>query len=148
MNDKEYKAYILKHFSYNDGIITRNDRKGGSGSIDHYGYLIIKIKGRQFKAHRIAWLLKYGDFPKSELDHINRNKLDNRVENLRESNREEQARNKNYAPNPKTGVVGVYIDECTKGLKKKYTTRVKGKVYRFYTLTEAIKFRKESGLWV
>lgn len=148
MNEEEYKAYILKYFSYADGIITRSDRPGGNGSLDKYGYLILKVKGRQFKAHRIAWLLYYGDFPKSELDHINRNRTDNRIENLRESNREQQIRNRYVPPNKETGVRGVHIDHYTKGLKKKYTTRVKGKAYRFYTLNEAVEFRKRSGVWV
>ena len=148
MTDEEYKQYILEHFHYEDGIITRDDRKNSNGCINEDGYLTLKVKGRKFRAHRIAWLLNYGDFPKSELDHINRNKLDNRIENLRESNRTQQNRNKDFKPNPKTGVIGVYIDEFTKGLKKKYTTSLNKKIYRFYTLEDAINFRKENGLWV
>ena len=140
-----YEKYILQHFNYNDGKITRNDRKNSNGSIDKDGYLIIKVKGKQFKAHRIAWLLCYGYFPKSELDHINRNKLDNRIENLRESNRSEQNRNKDKKPNKKTGQIGIYIDK-TKGLKKNYATKIDNKTYRFYTLQEAIEWRKENGL--
>jgi hypothetical protein len=144
----DYERYILEHFHYSDGTITRDDRKGGTGSLDKDGYLIIKVKGKQFKAHRIAWLLNYGSFPESELDHINRNKLDNRIENLRESNRQEQIANRDYRPNPRTGVVGVYEDRFTRGLKKKYATKIKGKTYRFYTVNDAAKFRREHGLWV
>jgi hypothetical protein len=143
-----YEQYILEHFHYSDGTLTRDDRNGGTGSIDKDGYLIIKVKGKQFKAHRIVWLLHHGIFPKREIDHINRNKLDNRIDNLRESNRQEQVENRDYQPNPDTGVVGVYEDKCTKGLKKKYTTRIKHKTYRFYTVQDAAKFRKEHGLWV
>lgn len=140
-----YEKYILQHFNYNDGKITRDDRKNSNGSIDKDGYLIIKVKGKQFKAHRIAWLLYYGYFPKSELDHINRNKLDNRIENLRESNRSEQNRNKDKKSNKQTGQIGIYIDK-TKGLKKNYATKINNKTYRFYTLQEAIEWRKENGL--
>lgn len=142
MSNEEIKAYILKNFSYHNGVIKRRDRKGSNGSIDKYGYLILKVKGKQYKAHRIAWLLNYGDFPKSELDHINRDKLDNRIENLRESNRKEQNNNKEPKINSITGVAGVYYDTCTKGLKKRYTTKVDGKTHRFYTLQEAITYRK------
>lgn len=142
MNESELKNFILEHFQYNDGVITRNDRKNSNGSIDHYGYLIIKVKGVQLKAHRVAWLLCYGDFPKSELDHINRNKLDNRIENLRESNRTQQNRNKYFHPNPDTGEVGIYLDKCTRGLKKKYSFCVKGKSYRAYTIEEAKELRE------
>ena len=77
------EEYIFKHFKYNkDGTITRDDRKNSLGSYDKDGYLILKIKGKQFKAHRIAWLLNYGEFPKGEIDHINRCRTDNRIENL------------------------------------------------------------------
>lgn len=145
--DEEIKSYILQHFHYQNGIITRDDRKNSCGSLDKDGYLIIKIKGRQFKAHRIAWLLCHGDFPKCELDHKNRNRLDNRIENLRESNRKEQIANTTRKPNPDTGVVGVYLDKATKGLKKRFTTSFNGKTYRFYTLEDAINFRKEVGAW-
>lgn len=141
----DYEKYILQHFKYLDGKLIRDDRKNSNGSIDKDGYLIIKVKNKQFKAHRIAWLLNYGNFPNSELDHINRNKLDNRIENLRESNRTQQNRNKNKKPNKQTGQVGIYIDN-TKGLKKKYTTKINNKTYRFYTLQEAIEWRKENGL--
>lgn len=138
------EEYILKHFRYNaDGTLTRDDRKNSNGSIDRYGYLILKIKGHQFKAHRVVWLLHIGSFPKSELDHINRNKLDNRIENLRESNRTQQNRNKEIKVNAETGVRGVYIDHATKGLKKRYVTRVNGRMYRFYNLADAVKARRE-----
>ncbi len=139
----DYEKYILQHFKYLDGKLIRDDRKNSSGSIDKYGYLIIKIKGKQFKAHRIAWLLNYGNFPGSELDHINRNKLDNRIENLRESNRTQQNRNKDKKTNKQTRQVGIYIDN-TKGLKKKYATKINKKTYRFYTLQEAIEWREEN----
>ena len=139
---EEVKEYVLKHFHYHpDGTITRDDRVGGLGSYDKDGYLILKIKGRQMKAHRIAWLLNYGEFPKSEIDHINRDKLDNRIENLRESNRFEQNRNKNFIPNKETGVVGIYMDH-TKGLKKKYAFHFGGKTYRFRTIEEAEEMKK------
>lgn len=141
----DYEKYILEHFKYIDGKLIRNDRKNSNGSIDKDGYLIIKVKNKQFKAHRIAWLLNYGKFPNTELDHINRNKLDNRIENLRESNRKEQNNNKLKIANKNTGEVGIYIDN-TKGLKKKYATKINKKTYRFYTIEEAKKWRKENGL--
>lgn len=145
MNDPlDIKEYILEHFTYNsDGTITRNDRKNSNGSLDKDGYLIIKIKGHQYKAHRIAWLLNYGEFPKTELDHRNRVRTDNRIENLRESNRREQIDNRTLKTNPDTGVVGIYLDKSTKGLKKQFTFIHKNKTYRFYTLEEAIQKRKE-----
>ena len=139
--------YIKSYFTYNPltGEITRNDRKNSGGSFDKDGYLIIKINSRQYKAHRLAWFLYYGEFPQMEIDHINRNRTDNRIANLRLSTRDENIKNSVVAPNRITGVVGVYIDLYTKGLKKKYTTRLKGKTFRFYSLADAINFRKRNG---
>lgn len=139
---EDLQNYIKDNFCIKNGKLQRKDRRNGLGSFDKDGYKIIKIKGKQFKEHRIIWFLHYGEFPKSELDHINRNRQDNRIENLRESNRQEQNHNKVLKINSSTGVIGVYIDK-TKGLKKKFTFNFKGKKYRFYTLAEAVMARNE-----
>lgn len=140
----EMKEYIKKYFVYNDGVIERLDKKKRTtGSLDGYGYLVIKIKGVQFKANQIAWFLNKGEFSDVELDHINGNKLDNRIENLRQATRELQVINIKRKPNSKTNVVGIYYDEYTKGLRKKYAFKYKGKTYRFYTLEDAVKEKEK-----
>ncbi len=146
----DVKTYITKFFHYNpiNGAITRFDRKNSNGSLDKDGYLILKIKQQQYKAHRLAWFLYYGDFPQKEIDHINRNRTDNRIANLREVDRIDNILNTKKQINKDTGVVGVYVDKKTKGLKKKYTTRYKGRTMRFYTVTEAISFRKTNKMEV
>lgn len=143
----EIEDYIRANFQYDpqSGIITRTDRNGCNGSYDKDGYLILKIKCRQYKAHRLAWFLYYGEFPQKEIDHINRDRTDNRIDNLRVVSRWENVLNIKQKPNKRTGIIGVYFDQCTKGLKKKYTTRFKGKTMRFYSLEEAINFRKQHG---
>ena len=58
-------------------------------------------------AHRVAWAIHYGHWPDGELDHINGNRKDNRVVNLRLVARSENMRNRKVPSNNSSGVVGV-----------------------------------------
>lgn len=136
------QATLKSNFSYdkNTGIFTRLNRKNSAGSIDHYGYLILKIKGRQYKSHRLAWLYCYGEMPPHNIDHINGIKTDNRITNLRSVPQSENNKNMTVATNNKTNMKGIWVD-TTKGLKKKFATKIKGKTYRFYNKYDAKIFR-------
>lgn len=140
----DIERYILEHFKYHsDGSVTRNDRKNSNGSFDKDGYLILKIKGKKYRASRVVWLLNYGHFPEKEIDHINRDRTDNRIENLRDVARITNILNRTINPNKKTGYPGIYIDETTNGLIAKYTFRLNGKTYRFRTLEEAVSKKED-----
>ena len=142
MKDFDIISYINENFKYNtDGTLTRYDRKNSNGSMDKDGYLILKIKGRQYKAHRIIFALHNGRMPEKEIDHINRIRTDNRIENLRETDRQGNVENTTKRRNPNTGEYGIYID-TTNGLKKKFAFAYKQQTYRFYTLEDAVKERK------
>lgn len=69
-------------YSPETGKITRSDGKV-QGSIRSTGYLECFYKGKRYLAHRLAWFLHYGEWPKGYIDHINRDRLDNRITNLR-----------------------------------------------------------------
>lgn len=146
---EETADYIKRHFSYNPetGGITRDDRRNSTGFIKR-GYLCIKVKGIPIMAHRIAWFLHYGKFPDGEVDHINRCKTDNRIFNLREADRHIQCVNRGIKPNRTTGVRGVCFQPFRKEkpVKKPYYMKFLGKTRWFYSIDEAIKFRKENNL--
>lgn len=57
------------------------------------GYTVIHIDGHTYKSHRLAWLYVYGRWPAAEIDHRNGKPADNRISNLREATRAEQAQN-------------------------------------------------------
>ena len=64
-----------------------------AGSLDAKGYRCIKIDGKTYKAHRLAWLWEHGEWPKLDLDFINRDTDDNRISNLREATKEQNGGN-------------------------------------------------------
>lgn len=86
-------------FEYRDGdLIWREDRgrktKSGdlAGSMKD-GYVVIRINGKSYRAHRLIYLMHHGFLP-DLLDHINRIKSDNRIENIREASVSENAMNR------------------------------------------------------
>lgn len=60
------------------------------------GYISIRICGREYGAHRLAWLYIHGIWPDKDIDHINRDRSDNRIENLRAATRAENLQNRDY----------------------------------------------------
>jgi hypothetical protein len=77
------------------------------------GYMSITIDGKVYKAHRLAWLYQMGEFPIQWLDHINRNRSDNRICNLRLATPTLNAQNANMRYDNKSGVVGVSKHKLT-----------------------------------
>ena len=83
----------LKHvltYDENTGNFTRRVRIGpfkkGSvaGTKLNTGYISIRVHGTYFQAHRLAWLYTHGVWPTGYIDHINHDKSDNRISNLRD----------------------------------------------------------------
>lgn len=91
------------------------------GSITKDGYLQTTLKSTQVKVHHVVWFLERGYWPES-LDHINKDKLDNRISNLREGNSINQ--HNRSMPLPSTGLVGAHWDK-RKG-KYKSSIKIKG----------------------
>ena len=54
-----------------------------AGSLAKNGYVMMGVGGKSFWAHRLAWIYVYGENPAGDIDHINRDRADNRIENLR-----------------------------------------------------------------
>jgi len=112
---------------------------------DGRGYLRGKLAGRNHKAHRVAWAMHYGEWPDGEIDHINHDKTDNRIANLRVVSRQENAKNKPRQSNNTSGAVGVsFVAQSGKwqalvkiGSRNKY-------LGLFATFEEALAARKSA----
>jgi hypothetical protein len=82
--------YIKELFDYDDGNLIWRINKGRSkkgtvaGSKDSKGYFQIKLNQKVYRLHRIVWLWHGKELPE-QIDHIDRNPLNNRIENLREA---------------------------------------------------------------
>ena len=76
------------------------------------GYVHIGLYGKNYLGHRLAWLHVYGDLPSVEVDHINRNRGDNRILNLRLVTRSENAQNGSHRKNNSSGYRGVTFNRA------------------------------------
>jgi len=64
-----------------------------AGSINDFGYRVIRIDGQLYRAHRLVWFYVHGEWPKNYIDHINGNPDDNRLDNLRDVTTAENIQN-------------------------------------------------------
>jgi len=105
------------------------------------GYVYVGIDGYTYAAHRIIWLYVHGTFPKGQIDHINHNRTDNRIENLRVvTNRENH---QNRAIKNKSGHTGVTLDDKKNRWKSQVSILGKTRCIGTYkTVEEAICARK------
>lgn len=80
-----------------------------AGSKKANGYIALGIWGTDITAHRIAWAISHGEWPPEDIDHINGDRADNRLVNLRSVSRAMNMRNQRFKVRTPTGVVGVVI---------------------------------------
>lgn len=115
---------LIKVLSYDKdtGVFTwicspaQNVKSGSiAGSKNKNGYIEIKINRKVYKAHRLAWLITYKCFPKLHIDHINGEKDDNRLCNLRSVTQSQNMKNSKMQRNNTSGVKNVSYDkQCKK----------------------------------
>jgi len=89
---------------------TWNTKHAGkiTGYTRHNGYKVINISFKEYSCSRLAWFYVNGVWPKGEVDHINGKRADNRIKNLRESTRSENASNRSAQRNNTSGFKGVW----------------------------------------
>jgi hypothetical protein len=98
-----------------------------AGNIMQRGWRRIKIDGVEYRASSLAWLYVYGKYV-TDLDHQNRRKADDRIDNLRKATRSQQGANRAAMPSNKFGLKGVCRvgDKFQAQIKKNYKTMYLG----------------------
>jgi hypothetical protein len=115
------------HYDPETGDFTWKVTNGGwikageiAGSIHHSGYRVIMIDGKSYQAHRLSVLYMEGFMPELTVDHIWRDRADNRYKGLREASRQCQTRNCGIRKDNTSGVKGVFFDN----IKGKFTSQI------------------------
>lgn len=86
-------AFLLSVLAYDPatGIFRWRTKRGPNGDPHRHagyvmadiGYRLIHLNYKKYLAHRLAWFYVHGEWPEHEIDHINRDRADNRISNLR-----------------------------------------------------------------
>lgn len=136
--------YFAAYNTKDGGFVYTRKRRSSSpevGSrVGHYssnGYLHISILGQKYLIHRLVWLWHNGEIP-IHIDHIDRNRLNNRIENLRSVTNSINLRNQHKRSNNKSGHRGISWSKSN----AKWLVHVLGKHIGFYlTVEEAVLAR-------
>ena len=117
-----------------------------AGAMNSKGYIHIRFKGSDYKAHRLAYYMYHGVDPLAKLvDHIDGDKTNNKIDNLRLATNTQNLMNRvNLPSNNTSGVIGVCWEKRPKKWKASITINGKaiGLGY-FINKEDAIKARKE-----
>jgi hypothetical protein len=118
-----WKVRPQEHFATDRVCKSVNSKWAGhvAGAISSSGYLIVGVNGKRHLVHRVIWPLVCGKWPEFDIDHINGNRADNRLTNLREATRSENRRNCRIRGDNKSGLKGVGFHKK----RGKYRARIK-----------------------
>lgn len=115
-----WRKSLPKHIPHTAARKSWNSKFAGekAGCLKKDGYIRVFLSGRTYAAHRLAWALHYGQWPEKDIDHINGDKQDNRITNLRQAESCENCWNRSHGQNKK----------LPKGIRKR-DSRYKHKKY-------------------
>lgn len=117
----EWRPRLLQEFPNLRACNAWNARYAGKEAISLCnGYRALRIQGASYFAHRLAWLYVYGFWPVGVIDHINGDKLDNRISNLRDVSH--QANSQNIKSSKRALPLGVYFQPRKK--ERRYSAKI------------------------
>lgn len=120
-------------------------RKGSlAGNIKPDGYRQIMIFGKNYRAHRLAWLYVTGEWPASIIDHKNMDRADNRWENLRLATKSTNAANSKLRVDNTSGHKGIHFLDWLGKWVVYVGSRPNNYVGVYFELSDAIRARDEA----
>lgn len=124
--------------------IKTNSQRAPAGSVagclsKRTGYVSVGVNGKRMRAHRVVWMMVYNEIP-SEIDHIDGDRSNNRIENLRLVSRSGNNQNRGVQRNNTSGATGVSFDSY----RSRWAARIQsnGKqisLGRFHSFNEAVR---------
>ena len=113
-------------FDYQDGTFIR--RSTGVQIVANFGvkrYLRVFVDGKPRSLHRMIYLWHHGHLPKT-LDHIDGDRANNKIENLREATQQQNCLNRKHHSNSKSPYKNVYLQSPTKNSewKRNWVVRI------------------------
>lgn len=119
-------------YDQSSGLFTRKQTRGSAkagavaGCLMNKGYFVIRIGTKLHLAHRLAWLYVNEVWPTGQIDHINGNRLDNRIANLRDVTPEVNSQNQRVARSA-SGLMGAYASKQRGKIRYKSSISVCGR---------------------
>lgn len=118
------KEILSEIFDYKDGLLFYKSTGKEAVSFDNKGYKRAKIGRNTYLVHRIVFMLHHGYLPKF-LDHIDNNRTNNKIENLRPATSAENNRNRSISSRNRSGIKGIMWAEPNKKWKVQCTVDYK-----------------------
>lgn len=108
-----WKDRPLSHFAHQAAQVSFRTRYAGkpAGTHGSQGYVVVYLSGASYQAHRLIWCMYYGGWPENDIDHINLNKADNRISNLRDVPRSVNSLGRALYRSNSSGHVGVHFSQ-------------------------------------
>ena len=121
MNTALTREQLLTLLAYdrNTGFFTWIESRGRAragtraGNTNRQGYRRIKVNGHFYAEHRLVWLVEHGAFPTQELDHIDRVRSNNQIDNLRLVSRKANMENTGRHGRNTSGFKGVGFSKAS-----------------------------------
>lgn len=149
MRSKVTQEMLLSHLNYDGGKIYWRARGYGkfdkqfagkeAGCTTKHGYKLMSYNGGNILVHVAIWIMLKGDVPENmEIDHINNNPLDNRIENLRLATRNQNCHNTRMRSDNTSGIKGVVWNKDNNNWRARiYINNNKIEIGSFNTIDEA-----------